>query len=97
MAEMGLLVLLFFNVEKGKEREIEELMKKCKETKIEGLEWRGWYALEMGSRWDNVLILELKNYATLDTVFESEESRKLIQELHKLTKERYTEILRPHF
>jgi len=75
------LMLTFFNVRKGRDgifkfgmrRFIPNTVRQYQERY--GIRFIGWFNVTEGSEWDNVVILDLPNYATLDRLYADESAR----------------------
>ena len=83
------LMVTFFNVRKGRDRTFKRIMRGGFPTrggfpgemrKLEGelgIRFVGWFNVTEGSTWDNVLILDLPNYAVLDSIYANPSTRGL--------------------
>jgi hypothetical protein len=69
------LMVTFFNVRKGRDMVFKRGMrhffpKRARETEAKyGIRFVGWFNVTEGSTWDNVVILDLPNYAVLDSLY----------------------------
>jgi hypothetical protein len=69
------LMVTFFNVRKGRDSFFKFGMrrivpKRARETEEKyGIRFVGWYNVTEGSSWNNVLIVDLPNYAVLDQLY----------------------------
>ena len=69
------LMVTFFNVRKGRDTIFKRGMrhlfpKQARETEAKyGIRFVGWFNVTEGSTWNNVLILDLPNYAVLDQLY----------------------------
>jgi hypothetical protein len=68
-------MVTFFNVRKGRDSFFKFGMrrmfpKRARETEERyGVRFVGWFNVTEGSTWDNVIILDLPNYAVLDQLY----------------------------
>ena len=69
------LMMTFFNVRKGRDGIFKFGMKRITPNTVRryeaeyGIRFIGWFNVTEGSEWDNVVILDLPNYATLDRLY----------------------------
>jgi hypothetical protein len=75
------LMLTFFNVRKGRDgifkfgmrRFVPKTARRYEEEY--GIRFIGWFNVTEGSEWNNVVILDLPNYATLDRLYADASAR----------------------
>jgi len=69
------LMVTFFNVRKGRDTMFKQGMKRFfprtarNYAEQYGIQFVGWFNVTEGSTWDNVIILDLPNYAVLDRLY----------------------------
>jgi hypothetical protein len=69
------LMVTFFNVRKGRDTMFKQGMRRVfpgqarKYERDYGIRFVGWFNVIEGSDWDNVIILDLPNYAVLDKLY----------------------------
>jgi hypothetical protein len=69
------LMVTFFNVRKGRDTMFKQGMKRFFPRTARdyaeryGIQFVGWFNVTEGSTWDNVIILDLPNYAVLDRLY----------------------------
>ena len=69
------LMVTFFNVRKGRDTMFKQGMRRVfpgqarKYERDYGIRFVGWFNVTEGSDWDNVIILDLPNYAVLDKLY----------------------------
>jgi hypothetical protein len=69
------LMVTFFNVRRGRDRFFKFGMRRImpgrarEAERTYGIRFVGWFNVTEGSTWDNVIILDLPNYAVLDQLY----------------------------
>src|SRR3990170_250049 len=77
------LMVTFFNVRRGRDtlfkRGMRHLFPRTARKYAEqyGIHFVGWFNVTEGSTWNNVLILDLPNYAVLDQLYDDPSTRGL--------------------
>src|SRR3989304_4508325 len=77
------LMVTFFNVRKGRDALLKRRMppfspRPARRYEEEyGIRFVGWYNVTEGSEWNNVLIMDLPNYAVLDRLYADPATRGL--------------------
>lgn len=77
------LMMTFFNVRRGRDFLFKQGMRRmfprtAKRYEREfGVRFVGWFNVTEGSTWDNVIILDLPNYAVLDRLYADPQARSL--------------------
>ena len=77
------LMVTFFSVRKGRDTLFKRGMRhffprSARRYESEfGIRFLGWFNVTEGSTWDNVIILDLPNYAVLDKLYEDPSTRGL--------------------
>ena len=77
------LMVTFFNVRKGRDSFFKFGMRRMMPGRAReaerkyGIRFVGWFNVTEGSTWDNVVILDLPNYAVLDKLYSDTSTRGL--------------------
>jgi hypothetical protein len=75
------LMVTFFNVRQGRDAIFKRGMRHLfprtarRYEREFGIRFVGWFNVTEGSEWDNVIILDLPNYAVLDRLYADESTR----------------------